>query len=585
MTTDDRFFSSPGKLALSLNTDGVPLFKSSSVSLWPVYLVLLNLPAIIRMKAENVLLGGLWVGPTKLPMKLLLEPIMKKLPQLCTQGLTITTPTGLSTIRFKLLMGIFDLPAKAAVLCAKQFNGKFGCSVCLHPGQRLSNGARIYLPDKFPDRTHTQVLQAAREAERHHTVVDGVMGMSPLAENLDLVASIPIDYMHAVLEGVVRLLMKFWFNSSKQGQPQYLGRQLTEIDAQLLRQRPPGEFSRPPRSIKKDLNYWKASELRNWLLYYSLPLLLGHLPSLYWHRYALLVCALHILLNNRITLSQVDAAGQLLHDFYVLFPELYGESSCTHNLHLLSHLTKYVRLWGPLWTHSAFGFESKNGQLKHLFHGRNNIVNQLLFNVDVSLTLQLVHPHLVRTENERTMEYIDHVGNIAPRSTMTYICDHTYAVGPIRSTSLTTEQSEALGYDGSVQGFARLFTAGALYYSTSYARSSNGKRDNTICSFRGTDNTVQFGQLELFISEPVPIALLRKLLPTEDSLMQQAGHPCRTALVVYQEVDLLSSFIVSVDKSSPLVAVPIKRILGKAVTVVTTSNKYVIAQPNNYECH
>ncbi len=60
-----RYLSNRHNLALSLSTDGVPLFKSSSVSIWPVYLVILNLAAGIRMNAENVILCGLWVGPSK----------------------------------------------------------------------------------------------------------------------------------------------------------------------------------------------------------------------------------------------------------------------------------------------------------------------------------------------------------------------------------------------------------------------------------------------------------------------------------------------------------------------------------------
>jgi len=174
-----------------------------------------------------------------------------------------------------------------------------------------------------------------------------------LASTLDIVDSIPVNYMHAVSEGVTRMLMRSWIDSRFHSAPFYIGWHVGEIDYQLLQQRPPNELIRPPRSVKKHFKYWKASELRNWLLFYSLPILLDFLPSLYWHHYALLVNSVHIMLV----------------DFCVLLPELYGETSCTANAHLLCHLAKYVRLWGPLWTHSAFGFENKCGQLKHLSHG------------------------------------------------------------------------------------------------------------------------------------------------------------------------------------------------------------------------
>ena len=160
MTTNDRFFSSPENLALSVFTDGVPLFKSSPVSLWPVYLVILNLPAKVRMKSQNVILCGLWVGPIKPVMKLLLEPIMTHLRRLCSVGLAFTTPNGaLTNIRTKVVLGIFDLPAKATVLNAKQFNGKYGCAVCIHPGKRLENGAGVYLPGAYNIRTHEHYLK------------------------------------------------------------------------------------------------------------------------------------------------------------------------------------------------------------------------------------------------------------------------------------------------------------------------------------------------------------------------------------------------------------------------------------------
>ena len=128
--TGGRFFSNSFNLALSLCIDGVEIFESSPVGVWPVYLVILNFPARIRMKAENIIFCGLWVGPGKPPMPRLLEPIMKTLRSLKTSGLQIRTLAGLSTIQARLVMGIFDLPAKASALCVKQFNGTYGCTVC-----------------------------------------------------------------------------------------------------------------------------------------------------------------------------------------------------------------------------------------------------------------------------------------------------------------------------------------------------------------------------------------------------------------------------------------------------------------------
>ena len=41
---------------------------------------------------------------------------------------------------------------------------------------------------------------------------------------------------------------------------------------------------------------------------------------------------MHILLQEKIALSHIDAAELMLNEFYVMMPELYGESSCTSNV-------------------------------------------------------------------------------------------------------------------------------------------------------------------------------------------------------------------------------------------------------------
>ena len=45
-------------------------------------------------------------------------------------------------------------------------------------------------------------------------------------------------------------------------------------------------------------------------------------------------------------------AEELLTEFYKLFPQIYNKGSCGHNIG--SHLTYFVRKWGPLWAWSCF---------------------------------------------------------------------------------------------------------------------------------------------------------------------------------------------------------------------------------------
>lgn len=81
---------------------------------------------------------------------------------------------------------------------------------------------------------------------------------------------------------------------------------MANVDALLMEQHPPHDFSRPPRSILHH-KYWKASEYKNWLLYYSLPLMSGVLPPLYLHHFALLVCSMHILLQESIKEVEISS--------------------------------------------------------------------------------------------------------------------------------------------------------------------------------------------------------------------------------------------------------------------------------------
>ena len=163
-------------------------------------------------------------------MNLLLEPIAKYAKHLSLFGETVKLPERLLKVWAKVVMGIFDLPAKVPVLNMKQFNREYGCSVCLHPGRRLHNNARVYLPnaEEHLERTHEAIVTAA---------------------------SVPINYMHCVLEGVTQRLTSAWVDSKNHSAAFYIGLHIAKLDNSLLCQHPPLEFSRPPRSIKHHFIY------------------------------------------------------------------------------------------------------------------------------------------------------------------------------------------------------------------------------------------------------------------------------------------------------------------------------------------
>ena len=93
----------PTSVPLMISINGIAIFKSSTVSLWPVALVVLNLPPAIRMNSKNIILGGFWIGPSKPDTKSLLGPVVEGIHDLSTKGLEIVYP--------RVVLGIFDLPA------------------------------------------------------------------------------------------------------------------------------------------------------------------------------------------------------------------------------------------------------------------------------------------------------------------------------------------------------------------------------------------------------------------------------------------------------------------------------------------
>ena len=95
--------------------------------------------------------------------------------------------------------------------------------------------------------------------------VFGVKGPSwlEIIPEFDVTRAMSFDYMHCVLLGVTRLLLRLWFTKSFHNELWYLGKVVQDIDKLFCSICPPDEINRTPRSIEHTLKYWKGMESKS----------------------------------------------------------------------------------------------------------------------------------------------------------------------------------------------------------------------------------------------------------------------------------------------------------------------------------
>ena len=100
-----------------------------------------------------------------------------------------------------------DLPAKAMLINLKQYNGKFGCSTCKHPGRYVKElRSRIYeYTSNVPLRTGKESQRFAEVAERTSLVIFGVKGKNVFGKHSLIPENLPTDWMHCVCEGILKM--------------------------------------------------------------------------------------------------------------------------------------------------------------------------------------------------------------------------------------------------------------------------------------------------------------------------------------------------------------------------------------------
>ena len=142
----------------------------------------------------------------------------------------------------------------------------------------------------------------------------------------------------------------------------------------------PSEFSRQPRSLT-ELEIWKATELRSFLLYSAPVILQSIFLFAMWKHFLNLSIAIRMLYeeDRRLRNSNLSSERQLLEYFVLNAKEHHGETFCVDNIHRLLHNSDNMEYFqGSIDGFAVFQFDSFLGKLKRLLWGKDNPLSQVV---------------------------------------------------------------------------------------------------------------------------------------------------------------------------------------------------------------
>lgn len=480
-----KFLSNPCNLSFQWNTDGVPLFHSSKYGMWPLYLKINELPPKKRDYLTNKILAGIWLGDGKPAVNTYFKPIYHTLQKLYTEGVLVSSPhiTGPFQCHAIMLSGTCDMPAKAVALNMIGHNGFYGCPKCSQPGitYKTSKGGNVHVypynasNPVGPVRTSESLKHDAKVALRTNSVVNGIRGPGSCLATLpqhDIVKGMSIDYMHCVLINIVRLLISLWFESKYSSELWSCCRSESVVDARMESIQPPNFITRAPRGVSKR-KFWKASEYRSWLFFYSLPVMWGILHTDYYQHYVLLCEAIYIL-NSSVNPRQLKKCSKLLRHFYFKFPTLYSERYLSCNMHQILHLPTVVEDLGPLFTNSCFDHEYSNGKLAKMVHSHSCVDSQILASFGTLQTLSDLASAYLEQDQEEFEVFREIVHRSKVPQCVVEINSECCAVGAITEVNVDTtllqmfESAVQLTLPITCSKFGRLILRGEMFHSQLY---------------------------------------------------------------------------------------------------------------------
>ncbi|XP_051155714.1 uncharacterized protein LOC127278180 [Leptopilina boulardi] len=271
------------QIKLGINVDGLEIFKSSREGLWLI--------SCSEINSKEVYPVGAFFGKGKPDnANEFLKQFVDEATKLINYGLQE------EDVSVSIEFLCCDTPAKAFVLYLKGHTGYDSCSKCNIGGVYVKSN-----PSKKNAKKNGQICFPGTGPFTLKSDSDELeLNVRPIIADLPrfgFISSVPLDYMHLILLGVVKWLITLWVKG-----PLTVRLPMNKINKiskmlLILRHSTPVEFARRPRGLF-DYAHWKATEFRTFHLYTG-PIVLKNVlsPDVYAH-FLLLHVAITILVND-----------------------------------------------------------------------------------------------------------------------------------------------------------------------------------------------------------------------------------------------------------------------------------------------
>ncbi|XP_029156842.1 uncharacterized protein LOC114929464 isoform X1 [Nylanderia fulva] len=349
----------PSQININVNIDGLPLTKSSGSQFWPI------LGSIVADFYTEPFIIGVYHGFQKPKC---CNTFLKYFKDDCLEIFRTGIVQYGKKITVKLNAFICDAPAKSFIKGTRGHNAYFGCGNCIQEGDYVEN--RVTYPEINAILRSDESFKL-KQQEEHHKMTSNLEDL-----NIGMVTQFPLDYMHLVLLGIMKRLLQFWIKGKHN--VRMVATQITLASTSLLSMSSflPKEFARKPRKLD-EVDRFKATELRQLLLYTGPVIFLKKLPRDKYVHFLSLSIAIRILCSKKYCVQLLDYAHNLLLYFVENYGTLYGCQYISYNVHNLIHLCYYVKLWGVLDEFSAFKFENYMQKIKSKIRSSSQPLEQL----------------------------------------------------------------------------------------------------------------------------------------------------------------------------------------------------------------